>query len=105
MAQVLLTDAAHQARLEIWLHIAADNPTAARSVLQRFDDRCEIYANQPLLAEARPDLGRNVRAFAVGEYVVIYRPLANGIEVLLIVHGSRDIPALFRGKEFNKSRK
>jgi toxin ParE1/3/4 len=35
------------------------------------------------------------RSFSVGNYVVFFRPIKNGIEVARIVHGSRD----FRGLE------
>jgi toxin ParE1/3/4 len=32
---------------------------------------------------------------AVGNYVVFYRPIENGIEVVRVLHGRRDIAALF----------
>lgn len=96
MAQVLTTPAAEEARIEIWLHIAQDNPAAADRQLERIDDKCELYAQQPEMGDARPDLGRDVRCFPVGNYVVIYRLLEDGILVLLVVHGARDIPVVFR---------
>ncbi|MBX3412959.1 MAG: type II toxin-antitoxin system RelE/ParE family toxin [Pirellulales bacterium] len=72
--------------------------TAADELLDRFDEQCQLYAGQPLLAQARPDFGKNVRAFPVGKYIVVYRPLPDGIEVLHFVHGARDIPTLLRRK-------
>ncbi len=44
----------------------------------------------------RPDLGRDVRCFSVQNRIVIYRPLDDGIQVLLVVHGSRDLQAAIR---------
>lgn len=53
--------------------------------------KMELYATQPELGESRPDLGSDVRHFPVKSYVVFYRPLDDGIEVLRVLHGSRDI--------------
>jgi len=48
------------------------------------------------MGDPRPDLGENIRCFPVGNYVVIYRPLGDGIIVLLVIHGAMDIPTAFR---------
>jgi toxin ParE1/3/4 len=48
------------------------------------------------MGDPRPDLGEGLRCFVVGSYVVIYKPLDDGILVLLVVQGARDIPAVFR---------
>ena len=96
MARVVRTDVAEESRLEIWLYIADDSPEAADRLIRAIDDKCRLYATQPYIGEARPDLGPDVRCFPVGNYVVIYRPLPDGIELLLVTHGARDIPALYR---------
>jgi toxin ParE1/3/4 len=66
--------------------------------LDRIDEKCELYATQPEMGTPRPDLADNVRCFPVGDYVVFYEPLRNGIRVLLVVHGSRDIPNVFKAR-------
>ena len=47
------------------------------------------------MGQARPDLAPEVRSLPVGPHMVFYRPIQSGIEVLMVVHGSRDIPTLF----------
>ena len=96
MAQVLLTTAAEESRIDIWRHVAEDSPDAADRLLERIDEKCRLYATQPKMGSPRPDLGREVRCFLVGNYVVIYRPIEDGIVVLLVIHGARDISAIFR---------
>lgn len=96
MAQLLLTPEAEESRIEIWLHVAQDSADAADRLLERIDEKCRLYATQPEIGSPRPDLGRQVRCFPVGNYVVIYRPLEDGILVLLVIHGARDIPTVFR---------
>jgi toxin ParE1/3/4 len=96
MAQVLLTTAAEESRIEIWRQVAEDSPAAADRLVERIDEKCRLYATQPRMGTPRPDLGRQVRCFPVGSYVVIYHPVEDGIVVLLVIHGARDIPTIFR---------
>ncbi|HPM80454.1 MAG TPA: type II toxin-antitoxin system RelE/ParE family toxin [Candidatus Anammoximicrobium sp.] len=96
MPQLLLTSEAEESRIQIWLHVAQDSPDAADRLLERIDEKCRLYATQPEMGSPRPDLGRQVRCFSVGNYVVIYRPLEDGILILLVIHGARDIPTVFR---------
>ena len=45
------------------------------------------------------DLGDQIHTFAVDNYVVIYQPIADGIRVLMVVHGSRDIPPILKQRK------
>ena len=98
MPQVLLTHAAEEARIQIWQYLAEKSQSyeVADRFLDTIDEKCRLLATQPRIGEARPDLGKGVRHFPVGDYLVLYRPDDEGIVVLLVVHGSRDIPALWK---------
>ena len=37
-----------------------------------------------------------MRSFPVGRYIVFYMPLDDGVVVIRVLHGSRDIDAIFR---------
>lgn len=78
----------------VWSYIAADNPDAADNFLRRILARCQSYAHQPHLGESRSELGREVRCSSVERYVVYYKPIAEGIELSRVLHGSRDIQQL-----------
>ena len=78
----------------IWYYIAADNPDAAGAFLYRIRERSQSYAHQPGLGESRRELGREVRCFSVEKYVVYYKPIAEGIELIRVLHGARDIQQL-----------
>jgi toxin ParE1/3/4 len=80
----------------IWDHIAKDNPTAANGVLQRIFSTCELLASQPLMGEARPELGRDLGSLSVGSYVIFLRPHEAGIAVARVLHGAQDVDAQFR---------
>jgi toxin ParE1/3/4 len=88
------TRRAEQDLIDIWLWIAADSPSAADRLLARIDSTCRRLAEHPRLGPARPDIAADARAFVVGRYLVLYRLTDNGIEIVRVVHGARDLPAL-----------
>ena len=65
--------------------------------LDRVDDKCNLYATHPEMGLPRTDLAK-VRCFPVSDYVVFYEPHRGGIRLLLVVHGSRDVPSVFRDR-------
>ena len=81
---------------DVWDHIAEENPMAADRLMESLYERFRLLGTQPLMGEARPDLALDVRHSPLGNYLILYRPREEGIEVLRVVHGARDIPAVFR---------
>ncbi len=62
----------------------------------------ESLENQMVTLVRFPKMGRRydgvypkLRAFAVGEYIIFYRPLSKdrGIEIIRVLHGKRDVEA------------
>ena len=80
---------------QIWDHISEGSVSAADRFLELIRTKCEMLAQHPLAGEARPELGANLRAFPVGNYIIFYRPDSDGIEVVRVLHGARDIPKQF----------
>jgi toxin ParE1/3/4 len=80
---------------EIWDYVAKDSPSAADRLLARFRAKFVLLAGQPLLGEVRDELRPGVRSFVVGKYVIYYQVAGNRIRVVRILHGYRDVNALF----------
>lgn len=101
MPQVLREHAAEQDLLEIGRFIATQSGSldTALGFLDRIDEKCQAYSRQPLMGDHRPDLGENIRLFPVDNYVVIYESLPDGILVLMVTRGSRDVPRLFGSRQ------
>lgn len=95
MARAIFAPAAEVDLEAIYDHIAADNATAAAELIARLEDLATRLAESPGMGRARPELLPNLRSFAVGRYLVFYRPGGGGIEVVRVLHGARDVPALF----------
>ena len=75
---------------EIWLFIAKDNPRAADEWLAEVENRFRLLAGTPLVGQERNDLALALRFLPVGNYLIFYLPLTDGIEVLRVIHGARD---------------
>lgn len=85
--------------LEIWDYIAVDNPAAADRWMDQLDAQFRLMATQPKMGRARNELAADVRSFPVGRYVVFYVPLDAGIDVVRVLHGARDIDAVFHPQQ------
>lgn len=77
-------------------HIAADSPARARKFVALLRQRCAPLRQFPEMGRARDDLRPGLRSLAVDRYVVIYRLPGDVVEIVAIVHGSRDVAALAR---------
>ncbi len=80
--------------LEIWDYIAADSLAAADRWIDHLDEQFRVLATQPMMGRARDELAPRVRSFPFGRYVVFYVPLDDGIDVVRVLHGARDIDAV-----------
>ncbi|XSG85853.1 MAG: type II toxin-antitoxin system RelE/ParE family toxin [Methylohalobius sp. ZOD2] len=81
--------------LEIWDYIANDSLDRADGLIATFDRKFRMLAEQPETGRRREELAENLRSLAVGRYVIFYRPIPNGIEVVRVLHGARDLYAFF----------
>jgi len=95
MKRYRLTPEAENDLDEITGYIANDNPQAALRLLDRIQDRCQQLAEMPETGRIREELAEGLRSGLVGKYVIFYRPDEAGIQVIRVIHGSRDIPSLF----------
>lgn len=86
---------------EIVEYIAQDNGVAAEAVRRDILDTAESLADQPGLG-IRPRFSaprfagvRYLPCEQYPNYLLFYRELGEEIEVLRIIHGARNLPALF----------
>jgi toxin ParE1/3/4 len=75
----------------IWDFIAHDKIRAADALLVRIEAAFDMLAANPLAGRARDDLAPKIRSFPVGNYIIFYLPLSDGIEVIRVLHGRQDI--------------
>ena len=77
-------------------YIAADNPRRAVTFIQELRQQCQRLALNPLGYRMRPELGEGIRSCPHGHYVIFFEALVDAVTTVRILHGARDMPALFR---------
>lgn len=95
MSRVVFTRAARDDLIDIWTHVAADDPDAADRVLDRLDEAASYLTQNPEMGPAREDIRPGLRYLVSGSYLLLYRIIGDDIEIVRAVHGRRDLYGLF----------
>jgi len=80
---------------EIWNYIADDSETRADAFVDDIDRKFHVLAGQPKIGRARDELVEGLRSFPVGRYVIFYLAMLDGVEIVRVLHGARDIDSIF----------
>jgi toxin ParE1/3/4 len=77
----------------IYNFIAHDSPGTANTWLERIESTFDMLAEMPHGGRARDDLMPGLRSFPVGNYIIFYQPVPDGVVVIRVMHGHQDIDA------------
>lgn len=70
-------------------YIAADAPNASIRWLEEMLATCRKLGNMPAMGADRSDIRPGLRTFPVGNYMIIYRAIDSGAEIVRVFHGAR----------------
>ena len=80
----------------IWLYVVEQGSLdAADRLIDDITERFPLLATHPGIGTARDDLAPGLRGFPVGDYLIFYRRDRDGIDIVRVLHGSRDLPRFF----------
>ncbi len=84
--------------IETIIDLIADNSgfDAAERFLKKVNQKCQTLASFPNMGRRRDELLEELRSFPVDDYLIFYRPIKGGIEILRVISGYRDLSALFQ---------
>lgn len=105
MTSILITPAAENDLINIWLYIARDNPEAADRVYEAAENTFQTLAATPrmgTLYRSRRAQLEGLRFFPVSNfknYVVYYREHPQGIEIIRVLHAHMDKQRQLESKE------
>ncbi|MBW4497748.1 MAG: type II toxin-antitoxin system RelE/ParE family toxin [Oscillatoria princeps RMCB-10] len=99
MSRYILAPSARLDLQDITRYIAGFNSAAARKLKDRIKQQCERLADFPEMGQRRDDLQPGLRSFPVEDYLIFYRPMGAGVEIVRVVSGYRDLEALFSSRE------
>ena len=94
MAKLQRHPIAEQDLIEIFDYIARDNEKIAESFVRRLNQKCEVLARAPNIGRARPDIRADLRSFPVGAYLILFRAIDDGVEIVRVVHAARNLDDL-----------
>ena len=80
-------------------YIAQDNPVWAHSFVDDIREKCRFLAENPYAGRDRSELRAGLRSFPFQAYIIFYTPKDDGVVIVNVIHGRRDIPVLFETKE------
>jgi toxin ParE1/3/4 len=103
MPRVIYTRPAVHDLAEIRKHIARDNELISREFIVRIKEKCRKIASLPHIGSLREGYGVGVRGFPLSSYLIFYRKVNDGIAILRVVHGARDLPDAFHEDIFEDS--
>jgi toxin ParE1/3/4 len=95
MPRILRTERAEADLIEILVFLRSRNPKMADRFESDFEKKCQLLSEFPLMGRDRSDLSQRLRSSLVKPYVLLYRPIEDGIEIIRVIHGARDISSLF----------
>ena len=89
-----LTRRARADVLNIWRYIAQDNEPAADRFIDLLIHHFRLLGDNPYAGRRREEMRPGYRSFPVGEYLILYRIAALGIQIMHVAHGRRNFEAL-----------
>jgi toxin ParE1/3/4 len=87
-------DAVHDL-VEVCNYIATKNPKAANQLFDTIRQKCRQIAQFPNMGKSYDRLSKNLRGFIVDDYIIFYYPSQDGIDIVRVVSGYRDLESLF----------
>ena len=95
MTRFVLTPSAAKDLEDIWNYVARDSVRAAGRVIKSVEKAIRKLAKNPGLGHLREDLAdSHHKFFLLYSYLMVYRPDTKPLQVLRVIHASRDVQAV-----------
>ena len=93
MPKVCWTDKGEASLLSIARYVIEQNQSRQRGLdlIEKVEQKALNFATFSEAGTSHSDLGPGLRCFPVDKHLVIYRPIEDGIAVILFAHGHQDV--------------
>ncbi len=95
MPRIRISPRASEDLLELWDYIADDSVANADGFIDKLHETMEMLGRQPKSGRRREELAAGIQCFPLGRYMIFYRGVRDVIEIVRVLHGSRDIGSIF----------
>ncbi len=95
MKQHIISPEANQDLEEIIDYFTSRNIDAGERFVDEFNKKCRYLANFPNMGRSYADIKDYLRGVPIESYIILYRVIDSGIEILRVISGYRDLESLF----------
>ena len=95
MSRFIISLLAKQELKEINRYIARLNSNAARRLINRIKQQCKLLADFPEMGQKCDELEPDLRSFPVENYIIFYRLIDDGVQIVRVISGYRDLEVIF----------
>lgn len=95
MGSYVFSELAVQDLNEICDFIGKNNTKAASKLFDSIRKKCKLVADFPNMGKDYTWIVADLRGFIVDDYIVFYYPREDGIDIVRVAYGRRDLKALF----------
>ncbi|MEA5534485.1 type II toxin-antitoxin system RelE/ParE family toxin [Crocosphaera sp. XPORK-15E] len=80
---------------EIFDYFASKNVEAGERFVITFEKKCEKLLQFPNMGRSYGDIEPSLRGIPLDNYIILYRLIGNGVEIVRVVSGYRNLEYLF----------
>ena len=99
MSRYIVSPEASRDLDEISDYFAARNVEAGEQFVEEFNRKCRNLINFPNMGRSYQEIITSVWGIPLMGYIIFYRAIDSGIEIIRVVRGERDLPLLFSDED------
>jgi toxin ParE1/3/4 len=95
MDQYIISTEAIRDMEQILDYLANTNINAGEKFLEEFSKKCRYLTQFPLMGRSYREIRPYLRGLPMKNYIIFYRLTEQGLEIMRVVKGERDLEAFF----------
>ena len=99
MNRYIIAPSASRDLNEIIDYFASLNVEVGERLIAAFEKKCQNLINFPMMGRIYEDIRPDLRGVPLDGYIILYQITDNTLEILRVVHGSRNLKDLFESDE------
>lgn len=99
MSQYIISPSASRDLDEIADYFLTSNLETGEKLFREFNKKCQNLASFPSMGRSYAQINPKLRGIPLDGYVIFYRVLDDGVEILRVVSARRDLESLFSDKD------